>query len=57
MRGGYVCLKEKCFDVFSEQNKRTKYGEKDIIMNYTKYLMIKILSITSKLKDCHGQGT
>jgi len=38
--GGYVCLKERCFDVFSERNKRAKYGEKDIIMNYTKYLMI-----------------
>ena len=46
-----------CFDVFSERNKRTKYGEIDIIMNYTKYLMIQILSITSKLKDWDGQGT
>jgi Holliday junction resolvase-like predicted endonuclease len=43
-------LKEKCFDVFSERNDRTKYGEKDIIMNYTKYLMIQTLSVLSKLK-------
>jgi hypothetical protein len=57
MSGGYVCLKEKCFDVFSERNKRNKYGGKDIIMNYTKYLMIQILSITSNLKYWHGQGT
>jgi len=57
MSGGKVCLKERCFDIFSERNKRTKYGEKDIIINYTKYLMIQTFSITSKLKDWHGQGT
>jgi len=43
-------LKERYFDVFSEQNKRTKYGEKDIITNYTIYLMIQT-------KDWHGLGT
>jgi hypothetical protein len=50
-------LKERCFDVFSKRNKRTKYGEKDISMNYMKHLMIKTLSIISKLKDWQGQGT
>jgi len=50
-------LKERCFDVFLERNKRTKYGEKDIIMNYKKYLKIQTSLITSKLKDWHGQGT
>jgi len=34
-----------------------KYGEKDATMNYMKYLMNQTLSITSKLKDWHGQGT
>jgi len=34
-----------------------KYGEKDTTMNYMKYLMNQTLSITSKLKDWHGQGT
>jgi hypothetical protein len=57
MSGSQACLKESCFDVFSERNKKTKYGGKDITMNYTKYLMIQTLSITSKLKDWHGQGT
>jgi len=28
MSGGCVCLKERCFDVFLERNKRTKHGEK-----------------------------
>jgi len=46
MRGGEVFLKERCFDVFLEQNKRTKHGEKDTVMNYTKYLMIQTLSVT-----------
>jgi hypothetical protein len=50
-------LKERRFDVFLEQKKRTKYGRKDIIMNYTKYLANQTSSITSKLKDWHGQGT
>jgi hypothetical protein len=29
-----LSLKEMCFDVFSERNKRSKYDEKYIIMNY-----------------------
>jgi len=28
MSGGWVCLKERCFDVFLERNKITKHGEK-----------------------------
>jgi hypothetical protein len=40
--------------VFSERNKRRKNNEKDIIMNYTKYLITQTLSVTSKLKDWHG---
>jgi len=39
-------LKERCFDVFLERNERTKYGEKDTAMNYTKYLMGQTLLIT-----------
>ena len=57
MSGGQVCLKERCFDVFLGRNKKTKYGEKDTIMNYTKYLMIQTLLSRSELKDWHGQGT
>jgi hypothetical protein len=34
-----------------------KLGEKDTAMNYTKHLMNQTLSITSKLKDWHEQGT
>ena len=36
-------MKARCFDVFSERNKKTKYGGKDIIMNYTKYLIFRRL--------------
>ena len=49
-------MKERCFDVFSEPNKRTKYGEKVITMNYTKYLMNQTLSVTSKLKIGMGRA-
>jgi len=34
-----------------------KHDEKDTIMNYMKHLMNQTLSIISKLKDWHGQGT
>jgi len=47
----YVCLKEGCFDVFLERNKRTKHGEKDTTMYYTKHLMNQTLLITSMLID------
>jgi hypothetical protein len=57
MKDGQFCLKERCFDVFLERNKRTKYGEKDTTTNYTKYFMDETLSIPSKLKDWHVQGT
>jgi hypothetical protein len=51
MRGGYVCLKEKCFDVFLERNKTTEYDGKDTTMNYVEHLMNQTLLITSNLKD------
>jgi len=44
-------LKERCFDVFLERNKRTGHGGKDTAMNYVKYLMSQTLLIISKLKD------
>jgi len=44
-------LKERCFDVFLEQNKRTGHGKKDTTMNYTKYLMSQTLLTIPKLKD------
>jgi hypothetical protein len=43
MSGGQVCLKERCFDVFLERNNRTKHGEKDTAMNYTKHLTLRVL--------------
>jgi hypothetical protein len=55
--GGQVCLKERCFDVFLERNKRMGHGKKDTTMNHMKYLMSQTLLIISKLKDQHGQGT
>ena len=57
MSSGKVCLKERCFDVFLERNKRMGHGGKDTTMNYKKYLMSQTLLIISKLKDYHGQGT
>jgi len=44
-------FKERCFNVFLEWKKRTKYGRKYTTMNYTKHLMNQTLSITSKSKD------
>jgi hypothetical protein len=50
-------LKEMCFDVFLERNKRMGHGEKYTTMNYMKYLISQTLLIISKLKDGHRQGT
>ena len=43
--------------IFGAKQEKEIWRKKDIIMNYTKYLMIQTLSVTSKLKDWHGQGT
>jgi hypothetical protein len=48
MSGGYVCLKERCFDVFSERNKRTKYGEKRY--NYELYEIFNDSNIVNYTK-------
>jgi hypothetical protein len=34
-----------------------EHGGKDTTMNYIKHLMKQTLSLTTKLKDWHGQGT
>jgi len=52
-----LSLKERCFDVFLERNKRMEHNKKDTAMNYMKHLTNQILLLTSKLKDWHGQGT
>jgi len=39
MSDSRACSKERCFDVSLERSKKEKYGENDIIMNYTKNLM------------------
>jgi hypothetical protein len=57
MSGGKVCLKERCFNVFLERNKRTEHGEKVTTMNYMKHLTNQTLLIAPKLKDWHGQDT
>jgi len=50
-------LKERCFDVFLERNKRTEHDEIDTTMNYMKHITNQTLLLTLKLKDWHGQGT
>jgi hypothetical protein len=39
--------------IFGAKQEKEMWRKKDIIMNYTKYLMIHTLSITLKLKDWH----
>jgi len=42
--------------IFGEKQEKETW-RKSTILNYTKHLMNQTLSITSKLKDWHGQGT
>jgi hypothetical protein len=53
----HACKQDVQVDVFLARNKKMKHGEKDTAMNYAKHIMNQTLSVTSKSKDWHGQGT